>query len=242
MFFSAMVLEKGSLILAHYTARVKDTGELVETTREEDAKKAGVYDPTKRYEPRLIALGERWVLEGLDEALQAANVGDKLTVELPPERAFGERDPNKVRLIPLRKFGDRAADLRVGEMVEMDDKIGIIRAIGSGRAQVDFNHRLAGKTIVYDVDIIKKLEEDRAIITALIKRRIPVDEEKLSFTIRAGELRVRLPSDVYLLEGIQITKRAVSSDIFKYVKGVKKVVFLEEYEAPQPKEAKEEEK
>ena len=54
-----MPLEKGSLVLVDYTARVKDTNEVFETTREEDAKKrAELYDPTRKYEPRLVSVGE----------------------------------------------------------------------------------------------------------------------------------------------------------------------------------------
>lgn len=64
-----MTLENGSLILADYTAKVKDTGQIIETTRKEDAEKAGNADPTRTYEPRLIAVGDGWVLKGLDEAL-----------------------------------------------------------------------------------------------------------------------------------------------------------------------------
>ena len=65
-----MTLEKGSLILVDYTAKVKDTKEIFETTNEEEAKKSDLYDPTRRYEPRLVSIGEGWVLKGLDELLQ----------------------------------------------------------------------------------------------------------------------------------------------------------------------------
>ena len=75
-----MTLEKGSLVLVDYTARVKDTNEVFETTREEEAKKTELYDPTRKYEPRLVSVGESWVLKGLDEALAKASVGDRLNV------------------------------------------------------------------------------------------------------------------------------------------------------------------
>src|SRR5207248_3159321 len=95
-----MTLEKGSLILVDYTAKIKDTSEIFETTTEEEAKKSDLYDPTRKYGPRLISIGEGWVLKGLDEALASANSGDKLSVEITPEKGFGERDPSKVRMIP----------------------------------------------------------------------------------------------------------------------------------------------
>ena len=51
----------------------------------------------RKYGPRLISIGEGWVLKGLDEALASANSGDKLSVEITPDKGFGERDPSKVK-------------------------------------------------------------------------------------------------------------------------------------------------
>jgi FKBP-type peptidyl-prolyl cis-trans isomerase 2 len=52
-----MTLEKGSLVLVDYTARVKDTNEVFETTREEEAKKTELYDPMRKYELGAQGLG-----------------------------------------------------------------------------------------------------------------------------------------------------------------------------------------
>ncbi|MGQ9468878.1 MAG: FKBP-type peptidyl-prolyl cis-trans isomerase [Nitrososphaerales archaeon] len=229
-----MPLETGTLVYVNYIAKIKDTNEVIEVTIEEEAKKLGVYDPSRKYEPKLIAIGEGWVLKGLDEALASANIGDKISVEIPPEKGFGQRDPSKVKMIPLRKFGDKASEVRVGDEVEIENKIGIVRFVGSGRAQIDFNHKLAGKTLLYDVDVIRKVETDRDKIIALIKRRIPIEEEKIELTIENDSVKIKLPSDLYLLEGLQIIKRAISNDIFKFIKELSKVYFIEFYEAKKP--------
>lgn len=225
-----------------YTAKVKDTNEVFETTREEEAKKTDLYDPTRKYEPRLVSVGEAWVLKGLDEALAKASVGDKMNIEVTPDKGFGERDPNKVRMIPQRKLGDKADEVRVGDVVELDDRTGIIRYIGSGRLQVDFNHRLAGKTLVYDVNIIKKLDTDNDKVTALIKRRIPIEDSKIKFNLSGANLEMELPEETYLAEGLQIIKKAVANDVFKFVPAVKNVKFVENYAAPQPAAAAAEKK
>lgn len=225
-----MALEKGSLVLLNYTAKVKDTDEVIETTVEEEAKKFNVFDPTRTYEPRLVSVGEGWVLKGLDEALMNANVGEKMDVEVPPEKGFGERDKDKVRMIPLRKLGDKADEIKVGDAIEIDDKIGIVRFIGSGRVQLDYNHRLAGRTISYSLEVLKQLEQDNEKIVALIKRRIPVDENKLKTTLSDGNLDIELPSEHYMHEGLQVIKRAIVNDVFKYVNVVKTIKFIETYE------------
>ena len=231
-----MALDAGSLILANYTARIKDTGEVIDTTIEEEAKKVGFYDPTKRYEPRLIAVGEGWVLKGLDEAILSADVGQKLSVEVAPEKGFGVREPNRVKMIPLRKFGEKASELKVGDEMEVENKIGIIRFVGSGRAQVDFNHRYAGKTLVYDLEILKSLQTDLEKISALIRRRLPVEENKLKVMIEDASTKIELPGEFYLSEGLHIVKKAIANDVFKFIKIVNKVFFIETYEGAKPKE------
>ncbi len=234
-----MTLEKGSLILVDYTARVKDTNEVFETTREEDAKKTDHYDSTRKYEPRLVSVGEAWVLKGLDEALANANVGDKLNVEVTPDKGFGERDPNKVRMIPQRKLGEKADEVSVGDIVELEDRTGVVRYVGSGRVQIDFNHRLAGRVLLYDVNVVKKLETDNEKVTALIKRRMGIEDNKLKFNLSGSDLEITLPEEAYLAEGLQIIKRAVANDIFKFVPAVKNLKFVENYAAPQPEKKEE---
>ena len=227
-----MPLDKSSLVLVDYTARVKDTNEIFETTREDEAKKTDHYDPTRKYEPRLVSVGESWVLKGLDEALSKANVGDKMNVEVAPDKGFGDRDPGKVRMIPQRKLGDKADEVSVGDVIEVEDRTGIVRYVGSGRIQVDFNHRFAGRTLLYDVNVLKKLDSDEDKVRALAKRRMGLDDAKMKLKLSASDLEIELPEDAYLAEGLQIIKRAVANDIFKFVPSVKNVRFVENYSQP----------
>ncbi|HKG87146.1 MAG TPA: FKBP-type peptidyl-prolyl cis-trans isomerase [Nitrososphaeraceae archaeon] len=227
-----MTLERGSLILVDYTAKVKDSNEIFETTREEEAKKSELFDPTHKYEPRLISIGEGWVLKGLDEALAASNIGDKINVEITPDKGFGERDPNKVRMVAQRKLGEKADEVRVGDVIEIDHRTGIVRYVGSGRVQIDFNHRFAGRTLTYDVDLVKKVESDDDKIRSLIKRRLPVDDEKIKINLKGFTLEIDLPEETLLAEGLQIIKRAVANDVFKFVPSLKDIKFIESFQSP----------
>ena len=232
-----MPFDKGSLILLDYTARIKDNGEIFETTIEEDAKKSNLYDPTRKYEPRLISVGDSWVLKGLDEALAETNVGDKRSIEISPDKGFGERDTNKVRMIPQRKLGEKANEIKVGDVVELDDRTGVIRYIGSGRVQIDYNHRLASRTLVYDVNVVKKIESNDDKIKYLIKRRLPIDDEKIKFEYKDDETVIELSEDISLLDGLQIIKKAVTADIFKFVAGLNKITFQEVYLSSKAKDS-----
>ncbi len=229
MIRSKMPFSKGALVYVNYTAKVKDTGEPIETTVEDQAKKLDIYDGDRRYEPRLVSVGEDWVLKGLDEEIAKMDVGEKKTVELPPDKAWGERDPTLLRMVPLRKFGEKADELRVGEEVEMDDRIAVIRFIGSGRAQVDFNHRLAGKTLIYEIEALRKVEPGEDTIRSLMKRRFPGEGEKMEFSQDAGEVGVTIPEEAFLVEGLQIIKRGIANDILHFVPEARKVTFTEVY-------------
>jgi FKBP-type peptidyl-prolyl cis-trans isomerases 2 len=238
-----MPLEKSSLVLVDYTARIKDTNEVFRNDREDEDKKSDHYDPSRKYEPRLVSVGESWVLKGLDEALAKAEVGDKMNVEVTPDKGFGDRDPSKVRMIPQRKLGEKADEVSVGDVIEIDDRTAIVRYVGSGRIQVDFNHRFAGRTLLYDVNVLKRLDTDEEKVGALARRRMGLDESKVKLKLAPPDLEIELPEEAYLAEGLQIIKRAVANDIFKFVSSVKNVRFLENYhqaeEQKKPEQPKE---
>lgn len=227
-----MPFAKGALIFANYTARVKDTGEGIESTVEDEAKKLKIYEDSRKYEPRLVAVGEGWLISGLDAEVAKLAVGEKKEIELSPDKAFGVRDPTQLRMIPLRKFGEREHELAVGDQVEIDNRVGTVRFIGSGRAQVDFNHRLAGKSIIYDFEVLRTVDADEDKIRALVDRRLASDGKKASIEIVDGKLTVTIPEELFLVEGLQIIKRGISNDVFKFVPSIGTLTFLESFANP----------
>jgi len=224
-----VTLEKGSLILIDYTAKVKDTSEIFETTINDDAKNLQSYDPSTKYEPRLVSIGDGWVIKGLDEALSNAKPGDKLDIDIPPEKGFGIRDPSKIRMVPQRKFGEKADELKPGDTIDIDDRKAIVRFIGSGRVQIDFNHRFAGRTLQYSVNVLKLLTDNNEKIVSLIKRRLPIEEEKLKLGMKGQNLTLTIPEESTLIDGIQIIKKAIANDIFKYLPTLSNIQIIEEY-------------
>jgi len=232
-----MAFEKGTLIFANYSARVKDTGEGIESTLEEEAKKLKIYEESRKYEPRLVAVGEGWLISGLDAEVAKLSVGEKKEIELPPEKAFGLRDPTQLRMIPLRKFGEREHELSVGDSVDIDNRVGVVRFIGSGRAQVDFNHRLAGKSIVYDFQVLRTVDTDEDKVRALVDRRLAAEGSKATIEVAEGALTVTIPEDLFLTEGLQIIKRGIANDVFKFVPKLTTLTFLERFvnQKAQPK-------
>ena len=224
-----MTFDKRSLILVNYTAKVKDTGEIFDTTIEEDAKKHSIHEQNVKYQPKLVSIGEVSypVLKGLDEALAKTVVGDKLTVEVTPDKGFGERDSGKIRMIPIRKLGEDAEKVSVGDTIEVDNKKGIIRFIGSGRIQIDYNHRYAGKIILFDVNVLKSLDSPSDKVDGILKNKLPVENTKIAFDLKDKEASVIIPEEILRADGLQIIKHFIQLDIFKFVSTLEKVSFIE---------------
>ncbi len=227
-----MPIQKGDFILVDYVGTVKETGDVFDTTKEEVARNQKLYKEGEIYEPKLVVVGEAWVLKALDEGLLNLKVKKTGSVEIPPQKAFGPRDPEKVRLVPLRRLTARGVTPKIGMRIEYDKKLATVRTVGSGRVQLDFNPPLAGKTLVYEVAIKKKLETKPEKIAALIHRRIPtVDVEKFDFKVRKASIVIHVPDEAFYLEGLQLAKRGLATDIQKFFPEATKVTFIEEYAA-----------
>ena len=183
-------VEKGDVIRLHYTGRIKETGEIFDTTDEEIAKQAGIYKETGVYGPVPIAVGAGHVLRGLDEALEGLEIGKKYEIEIPPEKGFGKRDPRLIKVFTLGQFRRQGIIPFPGMPIEIESEgrklKGRILTVSGGRVRVDFNHPYAGKHLVYEVEIIEKVEDPIEKVKAMIELRLPqVDREKV--IIEVGE-------------------------------------------------------
>ena len=214
-----------SLLLVDFTAKVKG-GDVFDTTYEEEAKKHSLHEPGDQYQPRLISVGSSSfpVLRGFDEALAKSEAGQKLTVEVEPAKGFGERDSGKVRMIPLRKLGDDADRVSIGDAIEVGGKKGIIRYIGSGRVQIDYNHQFAGKTIVYEAHVKESLSKDEEKIRAIVGHHLGT---KSTLSLEGTKATVQIDEQLFRADVLQGIKHLTQIDIFKFAPTLKSVNFVE---------------
>lgn len=229
-----MPIHKSDFIFVDYTAKVKETGDVFDTTSEEIAKENKLYKEGDLYEPRLVVVGEGWVLKALDEALLTFKLKKKESVEIPPENAFGNRDPEKVKLVPIKRLAARGITPRLGAQIEYDKRLATVRTMGSGRVTLDFNPPLAGKTLFYEVNVKKILKTDEEKISALIHRRIPaVEIEKFDFIIKKTKISLNMPTESFYIEGIQLAKRGVAMDIKRFIPKLTTINFVESFIKPE---------
>jgi len=224
-------VNKGDFIKLEMAGTVQETGEIFETTDQELAEQEGIYNENRNYGPRLVIVGEGFVLRGLDNRLPGTPFDDEVEIEIPPDEAFGERDPSNVETIPYRILRSKGINPVVGAELEIDGRPAIIRSVGAGRVQVDYNHPLAGRTIVYKVNVTDHITDDEEKWKALIGRRfIGIETDKFELEEVDKKLRIKIPDDIFFSENIQIAKRGVALDILRYFENLDYVEFYETIE------------
>ncbi len=108
--------------------------------------------------------GAENIVPGLEDALTGKKVGDKLSVTLTPDQAYGEYDEEEVEEIDRADIPD-AEMLREGMLIEAEDdegyvSLGLVRELTDDTVLLDFNPPLAGKTLTYDVEVVALREAD----------------------------------------------------------------------------------
>jgi peptidylprolyl isomerase len=236
-------IKNGDFVILNYSLKVKESGDVVETTLESVAKEKGLHHEHRgeegsephRYEPFFLVVGQDWVPKGLDEGLLGLEAGQSSTIEVPPEKGYGARDPSKVRLVSLRKFRNEGITPEPGMQVTLDGKVGQVRTVGAGRVQVDYNLPLAGRTLVYDVQIESILETLEDKIGNIIHKRLPaVDRAKFTLQLTPNEIVIEVPEEAFFLEDIQLAKKVISADIEKLFPDIVKTAFLETFKKAAP--------
>ena len=117
-----------------------------------------VAESTFDAEPLTFSMGDGTLVHGLELGLYGLRPGDSQRLTLYPEQAFGLRDPGKVHRLPRADFGadiELEPGLIVGfETPEGEELPGAVLSLDADSVEVDFNHPLAGRNIIFDVEII----------------------------------------------------------------------------------------
>jgi peptidylprolyl isomerase len=222
------VIAERDFVLVEMTGRAVETDEVFDTTDEELAKEEGIHDENKTYGPKLVVVGEGYVLKGLDDRIPGLKLGETAEVEIPPEEAFGERSPENVRTLPYRNLRSKGVNPVVGQQIELDGRSAMVRSVGAGRVQLDYNHPLAGRKIVYHVKATERYEGDEDKIRSLIGRRfLGVDLDKFKLKMLKNKVRIQIPDEIFFGENIQIAKRGVALDVQKYFEDIDEVEYTE---------------
>ncbi len=139
-----MEVSDNKVVTFHYTLKDKETGE--------------VLDSSQQYgQPLSFLVGKGEIISGLEERMKGMKEGEKKTIEVPASEAYGTKDPNLVQKAPreyfqgvqLEKGMPLQAQTPEGQIINM-----VVLDFDDQTVTVDLNHPLAGKDLVFDVEIV----------------------------------------------------------------------------------------
>jgi FKBP-type peptidyl-prolyl cis-trans isomerase 2 len=151
-------VEDGDIVKLEYTGKY-ETGEIFDTSNEETAKSAGIYIEERNYEPLTVKAGIGEIIPGVDEALIGMEKGEEKEITVPPEKGYGERRSELVQRIPIFVFRQSGIEPRQGMIIRTAQGQATITNVFEEDVELDFNHPLAGKTLIFTIkvkDIIKE--------------------------------------------------------------------------------------
>ena len=204
-----MAIKKGDFVALEFEGKIKSTND--------------VFDKTDK-QPKTICVGAGWLLEGIDSALIDKEVWKEFELELVPEKAFGQRNPDLMKLTSISKFKDfRPVP---GIQVTVDGVLATVKSVSGGRVVIDFNHHLAGKTLNYKIKIVKKVddicEKTKAVVTILI----PDAEIKTAENVITVKTRNEMP---------EVLHKELKKSVVKFVTETEKMDFKFEFEKKEEK-------
>jgi FKBP-type peptidyl-prolyl cis-trans isomerase SlyD len=132
------------------------------------------------------------VLQGFDDVLAGKEVGKEYTVDLPANKAFGERNSSMVKIIPLKLFQSKGIMPYPGLSLNMDGLIARISAVSGGRVITDFNNPLAGKDVVYTFKVKRAVAEDKEKLSCLVEVYFREEAEKAIKSIEGKKAKIKL--------------------------------------------------
>ncbi len=153
---------KGDLITVDYVGKFDD-GTVFDTSMEWVANRAGTKNPRRLYEPMEFRAGAGEMISGFDEAVIGMETGQTKTITLPPDKAYGSRDPDKVKKFQLIQFQRSGVEPKIGQRFTINDKPGTVTGILGGVVEVDFNHPMAGKTLHFEITLRKILRNPEKV-------------------------------------------------------------------------------
>ena len=187
-------MEDGAIIHVDYDLFSGETGDLIETTREEIAKDYEMHQEGRNYTPMVCIVGTGNLIAGFEAALKDAKVGKEVEVEIAPADAYGEKDASLVETISIDKLRRAVQDpnsLYLGAPVNINGRQGYLSYLAAGRARIDYNHPMAGKTLKYVFTVIKEVKGKEDKVLGLLESNSGHSGFEVSF--KGDDLSIILP-------------------------------------------------
>lgn len=188
-------IKEHDFIELNYTGKLTD-GTVFDTTIEKVAKDNGFDNEKAKFAPAVICVGEKQILPGLDAQLVDKEIGKDYDIKLSTEEAFGKRDVKKMRIMPISAFKEHNMQPQPGMQIDADGEVGTVSRVSGGRVIVNFNHPLAGKEVVYIVNVIRKVTDVSEQIKSFLTTSMRMPEDKIQVEVKEEKAEIKLPTDL----------------------------------------------
>lgn len=137
-------VKKGDKVKVHYHGKLT-TGE--------------TFDSSQGREPLEFEVGSGMVIKGFDDGVTGMQPGDKKTITIPVEEAYGPANEDMIIDMPKTQF-PQDMQIEVGMPLAMADQQGnqfqvVVKEIKEDAVTLDANHPLAGKDLVFDLELVE---------------------------------------------------------------------------------------
>lgn len=136
--------KQGDTVSVHYTGKLPD---------------GSVFDSSMNREPLQFTLGENQVIPGFEEAVEGMNTGDKVTVTIPRDQAYGDHREDLLMKVGREQFPDNISP-QEGMRLEIRQQDGraipvVVTAVDDEGVVLDANHPLAGQDLIFDIELVE---------------------------------------------------------------------------------------
>lgn len=137
-------VKSGDTVAIHYTGTLLD---------------GSTFDSSTGRDPLEFVVGSGQIIPGLDVALPGMTVGDKKTVEIPSEQAYGPANPEMRQAVPREGIPEEIP-LEIGTQLQMQTPDGqampvMVVDVDEATVTLDANHPLAGKDMKFDIELMR---------------------------------------------------------------------------------------
>lgn len=205
----------------NYVGRFKDNNQIFDLTDAKIAKENN-FNPKVSFKPITICVGNGDVVKGLDDALVRKEVGKVYTIDVPVDLGFGKKNPKMIKLIPTSTFVKEKINPMPGLQVTVNNMFGVVRSVGGGRTLVDFNHPYAGHDLVYEVEIIRKLEDDAEKLKSFFDLHFNMKNLNIKIDDGIAKVPINLPD-------------VISKPLFEHLKKILPSIKSFEFKIPEAK-------
>lgn len=136
-----MTITSDSVVTLHYTVSAQDGTQL---------------DSSVGKEPLTVLLGKRFLIEGLEDALEGKDKGDQFNVSVEPDKAYGQRVDELVQQVPRSMFDGMDVEVGMSFRATTDQGEQSVMVIDTSEEHVviDGNHPLAGVPLSFEVEVV----------------------------------------------------------------------------------------